>query len=142
MKDKGFTIVELLVVVAIFLVMVACLGPFVHMVKVRSQKIDCVNNLRKISLGLHSYAISHKGAFPATLSELYPKYTADPSAFDCPASKIAGTKDKPDYNYKAGLTRLSDPKEVIVEDLDGNHGKAGKNILRLNGAVEWVKAAR
>lgn len=142
MRKKGVTIIELVVVAGIFLAMIACLAPFVNMVKVRSQRIDCANNLRKLSLGLHSYALAHKGAFPATLSELYPGYVDDQSAFDCPASKMAGTKDKPGYSYKAGLTKSSNPGEVVVEDIDGNHKKAGKNILRLNGAVEWVKTAR
>jgi len=142
MRKNGVTIIELLVVAGIFLAMIACLAPFVNMVKARSQKIDCANNLRKISLGLHSYALSHSGAFPSELAELYPNYTDDRTAFNCPASKITGTKDNPDYSYKVGLTRLSDTKEVVVEDLDGNHGKAGRNILRLNGAVEWVRGKR
>ncbi|MCX5686273.1 MAG: type II secretion system protein [Candidatus Omnitrophica bacterium] len=142
MLKKGVTIIELLVVAGIFLAMIACLAPFVNMVKVRSQRIDCANNLRKLSLGLHSYALGHKGAFPASLGELYPNYADDRNAFDCPASKTMGTKDKPDYSYKAGLTESSDPREAIAEDLDGNHRKAGRNILRLNGAVEWVRARR
>ena len=133
---------ELLVVIGIFCAMIAVLTPFVHMVKVRSQRIDCANNLRKLSLGLHSYALDHKGSFPASLGELYPNYVDDPNTFDCPASKPAGTKDKPDYNYKSGLTELSNLKETIVEDIDGNHRKAGRNILRLNGSVEWVKTGR
>lgn len=142
MRNKGVTIIELAVVVGIFFVMIAVLAPFVHMVKVRSHRIDCANNLRRISLGLHAYAADHNGSLPATLGELYPDYIDDQSAFDCPASKNVGTKDKPDYAYKAGLTELSGSKEIAAEDLDGNHKKAGKNILRLNGSVEWVKRAR
>ena len=142
MKRKGVTIIELLVVVAIFLVMTACLAPFVHMVKVRSQRIDCANNIRKLSLGLHAYALVHNEAFPASLGELYPNYVDDQNVFDCPASKRKGTKDNPDYNYKAGLTETSNPKEIIIEDLDGNHGKAGKNTLRINGSIEWARAGR
>lgn len=141
-KRKGFTIIELLVVVGIFLAMIACLAPFVNMVKMRSQRIDCANNLRKLSLGLHSYTREHGDKLPVSLDRLCPNYVKDENALDCPASKTVGTKDKPDYIYKAGLTKSSDPKGIIVEDNNGNHGKTGKNILRLNGAVEWVKAAR
>ena len=139
MERKGVTIIELLVVIGIFLVMIAVLAPFVHMVKARTQRIDCANNLRKMSLGLHTYASDHDGTLPADLGALYPHYADDQNAFDCPASKVAGTKDKPDYNYKAGVTESSDPKEIIAKDLDGNH-KTGRNILRLNGSVEWVRA--
>ena len=142
MKNKGVTIIELMVVVGIFFVMIAILAPFVHMVKTRSQRISCANNLRKISLGLHAYALEHNEALPAALAELYPNYVDDQNVFDCPASKNIGTKDKPDYSYRAGLTESSNPKEIVVEDLDGNHKEAGKNILRLNGSVEWVRTRR
>jgi len=63
-------------------------------------------------------------------------------SFDCPAAKTPGTKDKPDYIYTAGLTELSSPKEIIVQDIDGNHKKSGKYILRINGSVEWIGRAR
>lgn len=142
MRNKAFTIVELLVVALIFLLMVGALTPFVQMAKERANRINCASNLRHISLGLHNYAADHNNAFPKSLGELYPNYVDNPNVFDCPGNKIIGTKDNPDYNYTAGLTEATSPKEIIVQDLDGNHKKSGKNILRVNGSVEWVQARR
>ena len=141
-KRSGFTVIELAVVAAIFFVMIAALAPFVSMAKNRAHRLECMDNLRLISVGLHTYALDHNEAFPAALGELYPNYVDDKNIFDCPASKTVGAKDKPDYNYKAGLAEAANPKEIIVEDFDGNHKRAGRNILRLNGSVEWVKAGR
>ena len=138
MNKKAFTIIEIIVVVAIFLIMIVLLTPFVRMVKNRAMRINCENNLRRMSLGLHVYATGNNGAFPPSLEALYPNYVKDGKAFDCPASKINGTPDKPDYAYVAGLTESSPSTEVIVYDTDGNHGKAGKNVLRINGVVEWI----
>ena len=137
-KYRGFTIIELLVVISVFLIMIALLTPFVKMTQDRAYKINCANNLRQISLGLHSYAIDHNEAFPPQLGYLYPNYINNEKAFDCPAAKTVGTKDNPDYIYKGGLTESSSAKEIIIEDRDGNHGKSGKNILRINGSVEWT----
>ena len=137
--SSGFTIVELLVVATIFFVMIAALTPFIRMARARSDKIQCANNLREISLGLHAYAVDHNDVFPAKLSDLYPSYVANERAFDCPASKAAGTSKEPDYSYAANLRESSDLKEAIVADLDGNHKKSGKNILRINGSVGWVR---
>ena len=134
---RGVTIIELLVVICIFLAMVLVLTPFVKMAKVRARRINCANNLRQISLGLHGYAAEHNDMLPAQLNDLYPNYINNDKAFDCPASRTIGTKERPDYKYKAGLAEASGPKEIVAEDLDGNHGKAGKNMLRLNGAIEW-----
>ncbi len=139
MRKNAFTLIELLFVIGIFLLMVALLGPFVQMAKDRSHEIDCANNLRKISLGLHMYAADHGEAFPPDLGALYPNYVDDEKAFDCPASKSVGTQNKPDYNYSKGLTEASSDKEIIVQDLDNNHKKNGKNILRINGSVEWTR---
>lgn len=139
---RGFTIVELSAVVAIFLLMLLALSPFVHIAKERKTRIDCAGNLMKISLALHSYASEHDGVFPGKLGDLYPNYVTDEKAFDCPAAKTVGTKDKPEYVYTAGLTELSQPKEIIVQDADGNHKKSGKNILRINGSVEWIGTSR
>jgi len=135
----AFTIVELLVVAAVFFVMLSALTPFVNMAKDRSRKIKCANNLRQISLGIHSYAADHEDAFPADLGSLYPSYVTNEKVFDCPATKKEGTATAPEYSYVTGLRESSDPKGAIAADLDGNHGKkAGKNVLRLDGTVEWA----
>ncbi len=141
MKKRAFTLIEVLVVVGIFLAMIAILAPFVDMAKSRALRLNCAGHLRQISLGLHGYASKHGGAFPKTLADLYPDYVADPSAFDCPASKVIGTKESPDYLYAAGLTEKSFPKAMVLEDLENNH-RAGKNIVRVDGSVEWVTKKR
>lgn len=137
-KNKGFTVIELLVVVGIFFLMTSVLAPFVKMVRERAHIITCGNNLRQISLGLHNYAADNNEAFPTELKALYPNYVESEKTFDCPAAGAIGTAEKPDYKYRAGLTEASAGAETIVEDLDGNHKKAGKNILRINGSVEFV----
>lgn len=140
--NKGFTIVELIAVVSIFLLIIGALTPLVNTARARSRRFDCANNLRAISLGLHAYAAEHNDSFPATLGELYPQYVSSEKVFDCPATKKAGTKEAPDYRYITALTEFTPPKEIIAEDLDGNHKKRGKNILRVDGSVEWAGQAR
>lgn len=136
---RAFTLIELLIVIGIFVLMTVILAPFVQFAKSRAAMANCATNLRKISLGLHEYAARESDAFPPDLGALYPDYIDDEKAFDCPASKRIGSKMKPDYIYTAGLAETSSPKEIIVRDADGNHGRAGKNVLRINGAVELVK---
>ena len=141
-KDQGFTIIELVFVAVIFLIVTAVLTPFVKMAHQRAHIVNCGNNLRKMSLGLHRYAADHNGSFPASLMELYPDYVEDEKTFNCPANKTVGTKQKPNYVYTTGFNESSPLKTVIVQDQDGNHKRRGKNILRINGSVERVNTAR
>jgi prepilin-type N-terminal cleavage/methylation domain-containing protein len=136
---RGFTLVELAVVIAIFLLTAAFLAPIVRMTQERAARINCANNVRRLSLGIHLYASDHGGAFPAALGELYPKYVKDERVFDCPAANPHGTAGKPDYDYTAGLTESSPASEIIICDADSNHKGQGRNISRVDGSVEWVR---
>jgi len=141
-RKSGVTLMELLFVVAIFMLAITLLTPFVRMVKERSRRIDCEKNLRNIGLALGAYAYEHGKEFPKELKELYPNYITTQAVFDCPASKVIGTPDKPDYIYTPGFKALSPAKSVVVEDIDGNHGKSGRNILRVDGSIEFVGSAK
>ena len=136
---NGVTIVELAVVVSVFLAMLVVLAPFVRMAKQHVHRVECATNLMHISLGLHAYAADHEGAFPPDLKSLYPDYVSEEAYFDCPETKRHGTAANPDYDYTAGLTEDAQGNEIIVQDKVGNHHSSDSDILRVSGAVEWVR---
>ena len=138
----GFTLIEFIVVITIYALFTVALTPFVRMIKERASLINCANNLRRISLGLHLYAADHDEAFPQNLGALYPDYVKEAKAFDCPATAAIGTPEDPEYKYTAGLNESSSPKEIIAEDLEKNHKSSGRSILRINGSVEFMTRRR
>lgn len=59
-KTGGFTLVELLVVIAIIGVLIGLLLPAVQAAREAARRTTCVNNLKQIGLGMHSYHDAQK----------------------------------------------------------------------------------
>lgn len=137
---RGFTLAELLIVVTVFAITFAMLTPFINKMRERADIIKCSANVRLLSLALHMYAADHDDAFPPDLGSLYPGYVKEEKVFDCPASKLIGTAAMSDYEYVSGLSESSEPAEVIIYDRAGNHNNLGRNVVRVNGSVEWVRS--
>lgn len=63
---NAFTLVELLVVIAVIGVLVALLLPAVQAARSAARRMECANNMRQIGLAMHQFADSHDGKFPLT----------------------------------------------------------------------------
>lgn len=65
---RAFTLVELLVVVAIVAVLLAILLPTLSRARAHANTIRCASNLRQVCTALHRYAAEFKGKFPPNVS--------------------------------------------------------------------------
>lgn len=61
----GFTVIELLISIAIFAILIAVLLPAVHSVHESSRSVACRNNFRQVSFALQNYVTSFR-QFPKT----------------------------------------------------------------------------
>lgn len=64
-RDRGFTLVELLVVIAIIAALIALLMPALNKARENAKMVNCASNLRQLGMAFRMYCDSSKGLIPS-----------------------------------------------------------------------------
>jgi type II secretory pathway pseudopilin PulG len=148
-KTSAFSLIELLIVMALIIIMSTMLYSFSSPYHQRTQKELCSDNLQKIFLALQIYSDDF-GKFPLNtnaetseqvLNALVPRYTVDTSIFICPGGRDsdipAGApigKYKISYAYYMGWA-TNDAGSFLMSDrqINTRSKNAGDQVFSLDG---------
>ena len=75
-RRRGFTVIELIVVIVIVGILIALILPAVCSARESARRSQCVNNLKQIGLALHNYVSANEALPPMgqSFSNEYPQY--------------------------------------------------------------------
>jgi prepilin-type N-terminal cleavage/methylation domain-containing protein/prepilin-type processing-associated H-X9-DG protein len=103
-KPKGFTIVELLIVIGVIGMLIAILLPALAKARQAANAIACAANLRSIGQGMAVYLLENQGTYPA--SYIYIGQSIE-NGVETPGSPVQGYQNWSSYLYGAGAIPLA-----------------------------------
>jgi type IV pilus assembly protein PilA len=104
---RGFTLIELMIVIAIIAILAAVLIPNFVRARSMAQLAGCKSNLKNIATALEAYSVDHNGHYPSALTQITPNYIR--AVPDCPAAS------SDTYSGAYTVAFLPDSFEVFCE---------------------------
>jgi prepilin-type N-terminal cleavage/methylation domain-containing protein len=126
-RQKGFSLIELLIVVAIILIIAAIAIPNLLRSKMAANEASAVGSLRAINTACVTYSTIYGTGYPALLANLGPAAPATAAAADLIDSVLAaGTKSGYVFTYTAGAAVGGTVNVYTITAVPSNVGTTGQ----------------
>jgi len=154
---RGFTLVEVTIVVTIIAILAAILFPVFGRAREAARRTNCASNLYQIGAALQLYARDYDGRFPPADHDLRPViqgYLNDPGVLRCPSDQIPASAWQGwtgpysgSYQYRGGLSIEDRADLPIAGEWTFAHSSSALTLTvsgsaKSYNAKDWVPVAR
>ena len=145
-RRLGFTLIEMLVVIAILAVLAAILFPVFSRARENGRRTSCLSNLKQIGLGIAQYTQDYDGAYPLGLQADWnygwptttEPYIKSIQVFRCPSDDTQ--TQAPDWTLDwAGLPISYAANGLMTCEGDCNNATNGQLLGVMQMAQPWIK---
>lgn len=127
MKSKGFTLIELMIVVAIIAILAMITYPSYQEYVKRTKRVEAQTELLGIGQKLASYKLANGSFYGASLSNIYGRNTINKSGSDTYNLNLSSTTNNPTHTWTLTATPT------------GSQVSNGAMVLDSNGRQCWYK---
>jgi prepilin-type N-terminal cleavage/methylation domain-containing protein len=161
---RGFTLIEMIVVIAILLLLMGILIPVLSRARAEGRRVACKSNLSQLAKAIQMYVTDHQSTYPTlasrptinngmtSLKKLLMPYIKDDRLLRCPEDRQALFETEgASYEWNAALNGrtqdgpieqiLGPSKTPMMYDYENFHadpgpgGWGGKNVVFMDGSV-------
>jgi len=170
-RDCAFKLIELFVVLAVIVALAGLAGlilPAVALARYKSKRVQCLNNLKQVGIGLRIFAEDHSNKYPAQLGaafggaqefvrqgEVFKHFLAmsntipAPKTLICPADNrksatLFGDLKDGNISYFISLDAKVDQTGILLTGdrnltSDGTPVNPGLSVLKTNSAIGFTR---
>ena len=145
-EGRGFTLVELLVVIVIIAILAALLLPAIARARALAQRTQCQSNLHQFDIALSGFCYPPVNKYPANLM-LLGSNDISVKMFLCPGDltnainpiQTAIDDSNCSYKYRPSLNPATPAGTIIIADENlGYHTGEGINGLDTDHSTKWM----